>query len=336
MSYDAVLFVSFGGPDGPADVMPFLRNVVRGRNVPDERLQEVAEHYYSFGGRSPINQQNLALIDALRLELQREAVDLPIYWGNRNWKPYLADTIATMKDDGIKTAMAFVTSAFGSYSGCRQYRENIAAAQEEKAAGAMQIDKLPLFYNHPSFVRAMAGQVADARLQLADAAAANLLVVYTAHSIPTAMAETSRYVEQLEESCRLVSEAAGVPSYRLAYQSRSGPPAQPWLEPDVLSVLREAAESRSHSAVVLAPIGFVTDHIEVLYDLDTEARELCNILGLPMARAAAPGTHPAFVEMMCGLIREQMREETDRLREGGDRPAPDFCAPDCCAAPRHP
>src|SRR5579871_6624691 len=299
--YDAVLVLSFGGPEKPDDVIPFLENVLRGRNVPRERMLAVAEHYYHFGGKSPINDQNRALIAGLENLLEQEGPRLPIYWGNRNWHPFLADTLREMQADGIRRALAFVTSVFSSYSGCRQYLEDIDKARAEVGPGAPDVDKLRTFYNHPLFIDAAADRVHVAL----DTAPSGADVLYTAHSVPVAMAESSEYVQQLEESCRLVSEKVGIPSWRLVYQSRSGPPGQPWLEPDICDALRAMPAGKS---VVLVPVGFISDHIEVLYDLDTEARAICRDRGLNMIRAATVGVHPKFLEMIRELIRERIGE----------------------------
>lgn len=314
-SYDALLVVSFGGPERREDVIPFLENVLRGRNVPRERMLEVAEHYYLFAGKTPINAQNRALVTALERILH-----IPIYLGNRNWHPLLADTFRQMSDDGVKRALAFVTSAFSSYSGCRQYRDNI-----EQAAGAtgIQVNKLRVFYNHPGFIQPM---VESCRRALNSLAGAEL--VFTAHSIPVSMARGSRYQEQLEEACRLVAADLGNPAYRLVFQSRSGSPMHPWLEPDILDHLKGLAPG---SRVVLAPIGFLSDHMEVLYDLDTEARAVCEQHGIPMARAATVGTHPRFVEMIRELVAERT-EGAPRLALGAHGPSHDVCPPDCCPA----
>jgi ferrochelatase len=241
-----------------------------------------------------------------------------------------------MKADGIRSALAFVTSAFSSYSGCRQYRENIAAAQEQVGDGAPTVDKLRLFFNHPGFIRAMADHVQAALLRLPAEVRENALVVYTAHSIPLSMAQSSDYVKQLDESRRLVSESLGRAEDALAYQSRSGPPTQPWLEPDILEVLREIKRSGSHPAVVVAPIGFISDHLEVLYDLDTEARAVCDELQLPMERASTVSTHSAFAAMVVDLVQERIENRTNRLAMGALGPWHDVCPADCCPAPQRP
>jgi ferrochelatase len=321
--YDAILIVSFGGPEKPDDVMPFLENVLRGKNVPRERMLQVAEHYYHFNGRSPINDQNRALIAELQKLLDVEGPHLPIYWGNRNWHPMLADTLRQMRQDGVQNALAFFTSAFSSYSGCRQYRENIAAGKD----GLPNIHKLRAFFNHPGFLNPMIENVGKALKQLPGAP-----VAFTAHSIPMSMAQTSPYVVQLEEACRLVATGAGAGDYKLVYQSRSGPPTQPWLEPDIGDHIR-ALHAAGRKEIVIAPIGFISDHMEVLFDLDTEAAELCRELGMKMARAETVGVHPDFIGMIRQLILERVEPGTPRLVLGSLQPCPDVCPVDCCPAP---
>jgi ferrochelatase len=334
-AYDAVLLVSFGGPDGPEDVMPFLENVLRGRNVPRERMLEVAEHYQHFGGKSPINEQNLALLAALRAELDRRGPRLPIYWGNRNWHPLLTDTLREMADAGVKRAIAFVTSGFSCYSGCRQYRENIAAAREAVGPRAPEVDKIRVFFNHPGFVEPMAANVRAALERFPVEARPRVPALFTAHSIPMSMADTSRYVAQLTESCRLVAERSGVADWRLVWQSRSGPPTQPWLEPDVCDVIRHQ-HADGLRQLVIAPIGFISDHMEVLYDLDTEAADLCHELGVEMVRAATVGTAPAFVSMVRDLIAERAWSLPERVAIGALPASHDVCPLDCCPAPQRP
>ena len=336
MTYDAILVVSFGGPEGKDEVMPFLENVLRGRNVPRGRMLTVADHYYHFEGKSPINAQTRELISALKAELERNGPKLPIYWGNRNWHPLLRETLRQMKQDGIRQALGFVTSAYSSYSGCRQYREDIARAQREVETGAPEVDKLRPFFNHPGFIEATVDRVRDALQEIPPQARANLQIVYSAHSIPVSMANTSDYVRQLEEVRRLVSEAMGHENDALAYQSRSGAPGQPWLEPDILDHLRQVKAANLASAVVLAPIGFISDHLEVRYDLDVEARQLCNSLDLPMTRAKTVGTHPKFIGTIRDLIMERMDGTQERRALGVLGPRPDVCAEDCCPAPRRP
>ncbi len=277
--YDALLVVSFGGPDRREEVLPFLENVLRGRDVPRERLLEVAEHYYHFGGASPINEQNRTLVRAIEADFAAHGLALPVYWGNRNWHPLLPDVLKRMARDGVRRAAAFVTSAFGSYSGCRQYLENLAAAQAEVGPAAPAIDKLRVCFNHPGFIEAMTDRVREALARSSGGAA----VIFTAHSIPQSMAAASPYVAQLTAACGLVSQSLNLPDWRLAYQSRSGPPMQPWLEPDVGEVIEELA-GQGVKRVVVAPIGFISDHMEVLYDLDTETRALCDGLGVAMSR----------------------------------------------------
>ncbi len=289
--------------------MPFLRNVTRGRPISDERLAAVAEHYHLFGGVSPINQLNRDLIAALAQELARRGVNLPVYWGNRNWSPMLADTVAQMRDDGIGSAMGFATSAFGAYSGCRQYNEDIETARAAVGAGAPVVYKLPPFWSQDGFLSAMADHLAVARQTEPTAP-----VVFTAHSIPESMAATAPYVAQLNEACRRVAARTGAGEWSLAYQSRSGPPQVPWLEPDIGDELERLADSGAEAAIV-APIGFVADHMEVVYDLDTEARQRADMLGLGFIRVPTVGTHPAFVGMIADLVL-------------GPLPAP--CPVDCC------
>ncbi len=299
--YDALIVISFGGPEKHEDVIPFLENVLRGRNVPRARMLEVAEHYYHFDGRSPINDQNRRLIDQLRT-----ALPIPVYWGNRNWHPLLADTVKQMRDDGIKRAVAFATSAFGSYSGCRQYLEDISRAQAEVPEAPL-IDKIRPFANHPRFIEAMTDRVRDAIAQLPDAR-----LIFTAHSVPVSMANASPYVEQLESAAARVA-ANVAKDWKLVYQSRSGAPGQPWLEPDVCDFLRA-----NPADTILIPIGFLSDHMEVLYDLDTEARVVCDELGVKMVRAKTVETHPAMIRMIAEMIQSE----------------PAQCEADCCPAAR--
>ena len=289
--YDALLVVSFGGPEGMDDVMPFLSNVLRGRNVPESRMREVAHHYELFGGVSPINGQNRLLIAALERLLESEGPRLPVYWGNRNWHPMLADTLGRMRDDGIRNALAFVTSAYSSYSGCRQYREDIERARAAVGDGAPRVEKLRAFYNHPGFVRPNVENLRAALGQVPEEGRARARVAFTAHSVPSAMAAGCDYERQLLETCRLVAEGAGAEHWRLVFQSRSGPPTQSWLEPDICDHLR-ALKAEGAADVVVAPVGFISDHMEVLYDLDPEARQVSEGTGLNMIRAATVGTHP--------------------------------------------
>jgi protoporphyrin/coproporphyrin ferrochelatase len=329
LSYDALLVLSFGGPEKTDDVLPFLENVLRGRNVPRERMLEVAEHYYHFGGKSPINDENRALIRGLKSELERYGPALPVYWGNRNWHPLLADTLRTMQAEGVRRALCFVTSIFSSYSGCRQYLEDIERARAEVGPGAPRIDKLRSFYNHPLFIEAEADCVRDALAQVPEERRAQTGIVFTAHSIPVAMAEACDYQKQVTESCRLVGEAVGKTSWLLIYQSRSGPPEQPWLEPDLDGVLGELTSAKD---VVVAPIGFVSDHVEVVYDLDVEARETLSKRGIKMVRAATVGNHPKFPAMIRELVLERLGQEPVRAI-GRYGPAQEECAVECCPAP---
>jgi protoporphyrin/coproporphyrin ferrochelatase len=328
-AYDAVLVVSFGGPEGMTEVMPFLENVLRGRNVPAARMMEVAHHYELFGGVSPINEQNRRLIAALERELEAHGPRLPVYWGNRNWHPLLADTVGRMAQDGIKNALAFVTSAYSSYSGCRQYREDIARAQTSVGPTAPRIDKLRAFYNHPGFIEPNIENVRDALGQIPVARRASAHIAFTAHSIPLSMAAGCAYEAQLQETCRLICEALGREKWRLVFQSRSGPPNQPWLEPDICDHLR-ALHGGGATDVVIAPVGFISDHMEVIYDLDTEARALCEEIGLNMVRARTVGAHPLFIRMIRELILERMSDEPVRRFLGTRGPTHDVCPSDCC------
>ena len=327
--YDALLIVSFGGPEGMDDVIPFLENVLAGRNVPRHRLEAVAHHYELFGGVSPLNAQNRALADVLQTELAQNGLPLPIYLGNRNWHPFLADTLRQMAGDGVKKALAFFTSTYSSYSGCRQYRENIAAAQAEVGPNAPQIHKLRVFFNHPGFIEPNIENVRNALEQIAENRRGEAHIAFTAHSLPTAMAQKCEYQAQLLETARLVAEGVGHSNWQLVYQSRSGPPHQPWLEPDICDHL-EALKARGVTDVIIAPIGFISDHMEVIYDLDTEAQQLSATLNLNVIRAATVGAHPRFVRMIRELIEERLSPEPVRLYLGELGPSHDYCPADCC------
>jgi ferrochelatase len=333
--YDALLLISFGGPEKRDDVLPFLENVLRGKDVPAHRLREVAEHYYLFDGVSPINAQNRSLLVSLVAELNRRGPPLPVYWGNRNWHPLLPDVLGQMADDGVRRALAFVTSAFGSYSGCRQYLEDIARAREAVGPRAPEVDKLRLFYNHPGFIEATADRVAEALGKIPADRRTSAPLIYTAHSIPEAMARVSPYVRQLREACRLVSQRVGREEWELVYQSRSGPPSQPWLGPDLYERLRALrAGDPAVRDLVLAPIGFLCEHMEVVYDLDVAAGELCDELGLAMVRAGLVGNHPRFVAMIRELILERIPPHPPRLALGPQGPSPDVCPQPCCCLPQ--
>ncbi|MGH3669356.1 MAG: ferrochelatase [Pseudonocardiaceae bacterium] len=307
---DALLLLSFGGPEGPSEVRPFLENVTRGRGVPPQRLDEVVQHYLHFGGVSPINQCNRTLISAIERALADAELDLPVYFGNRNWHPLVEDTVAIMAGDGIRRALVFATSAWGGYSGCRQYHEDIARARYTAGSAAPELIKLRHFFDHPLFIAACADALRTAREQAGDEAR----VVFTAHSVPLAadaaagLAEQGghRYSRQVGAAARLVAGAAGVASYDLVWQSRSGPPQVPWLEPDITDHL-DTLHAREEPAVVVVPVGFVSDHLEVTWDLDHEARQRAATLGMTFVRAATPGTDPRFAEMVTELIAEQVR-----------------------------
>ena len=329
LEYDSVLLVSFGGPEQRADVMPFLENVVRGKNVPPDRLKEVAAHYNHFEGMSPLNEQNRALIAALEEELQTSGIDLPVYWGNRNWNPFILEALRQMGDDGKKRALAFFTSAYSSYSGCRQYLENIEKAREELGEGAPAVDKLRAFYNHPGFIEANVDRLLAALETLPKERRESARVAFSGHSIPIAMAENCDYAEQIEETARLVAEAARHERWQVVHQSRSGPPHVPWLGPDILEHL-DALSQINVQDVVVAPIGFLSDNMEVIWDLDHEARDYANELGITLTRAPTVGTHPAFVAMIRELIEERLGKVTTRQALGKRGPSHDVCPPDCC------
>jgi ferrochelatase len=327
--YDSILLVSFGGPENRADVMPFLENVVRGKNVPPDRLKEVAAHYNHFEGKSPINDQNRALIAALEEELRKSEIDLPVYWGNRNWNPFIPEALREMRDDGKKHALGFFTSAYSSYSGCRQYREDIEKAREELGEGAPVVEKLRAFYNHPGFIEANVDCLLSALETLPKERRECARVAFSGHSIPDTMADNCDYVEQLEETARLVAEGARHDRWQLVYQSRSGPPHVPWLGPDILEHL-DALSQINTNDVVVAPIGFLSDHMEVVWDLDHEARDYANELGITLTRAPTVGTHPAFVSMIRELVEERLGKVTVRQSMGKRGPSHDVCPPDCC------
>ncbi len=354
--YDAFLLVSFGGPEKPEDVIPFLENVTRGRGIPRERLAEVGEHYFQFGGRSPINDQNREFLAAVREDFAGNGLDLPVYWGNRNWAPYLTDTVRQMQADGVRRAAVLTTSAYSSYSGCRQYRENLADAVAA-VPGSPRLDRLRHYFNHPGFVESMVDSTLTALSELSDAVRESAHLVFVTHSIPVAMNESSgplggAYVaqhlsvaEEIVERVRM--ETGRRHRHELVYCSRSGAPHIPWLEPDVNDHLAALAE-RGRPAIVLVPIGFVSDHMEVLYDLDTEAANTAEKLGLPFVRAATAGIDPRFVSMVRDLVLEraaveraaaerapgQLDDEVFRAAAGSQPPSWDLCPPGCCPNPR--
>jgi ferrochelatase len=335
---EAVLVLGFGGPEGPDDVLPFLENVTRGRGIPRERLLDVAEHYQHFGGVSPINEQNRALTAAIREELATAGVEVPVYWGNRNWEPYVEHVWKQMADDGIEHVYVFPTSAFASWSGCRQYHEDVARARSVLTGvapgGGPTAEKLPHYGDHPGFVRANADALAEALASLPDDVRDTARLVATAHSIPDTMAAVAgpaggAYQEELLRSARLVVDAvAPGRGFDLVWQSRSGPPSVPWLEPDVNDHL-QALAGAGEKAVVLFPIGFVSDHVEVIWDIDNEARQTAEELGMAVARAATAGTHPAFVGMVRELLEDRRAGAPPRLGTN--------CPAHCCfVAPRRP
>ncbi|WP_078901630.1 ferrochelatase [Actinacidiphila yeochonensis] len=351
--YDALLLLSFGGPEGPDDVVPFLENVTRGRGIPRERLKEVGRHYFLFGGVSPINEQNRELLGALREDFAAAGLDLPVHWGNRNWAPYLTDTLREMAEAGRRRVLVLATSAYASYSGCRQYRENLAASLAEVAAAGLpvpRVDKLRHYFNHPGFVEPMVDATVAALAELPEEVRDGARLAFTTHSIPTAAADTSgpkedhgdggAYVAQHLDTARLVAdgvrEATGVDRpWELVYQSRSGAPHIPWLEPDICDHL-EAVHADGAAAVVMVPIGFVSDHMEVKYDLDTEATAKAAELGLPVSRAATVGADPRFAAAVRDLVLERAATERGRTPArcalGALGPSHDVCPAGCCPA----
>lgn len=342
MNYDALLWLSFGGPEGPDDVMPFLENVTRGRGVPRERLAEVAEHYLHFGGISPINRLNRAAITAVEKELAGQGIELPVYFGNRNWHPMVEDTLARMAADGVRRALVFPTSAYGGYSACRQYDEDILRARAAVGTNAPELVKLRQFFDHPLFVSAFADGLRAARAGLEGAR-----VVFTAHSVPEAADLAAgppedggrRYSRQIAEAARLVAAAAGAVDYDLVWQSRSGPPRVPWLEPDIVGHI-DALRARGETGVVVCPVGFVSDHLEVIWDLDNEAAERAAEAGMGFARVATPGADPRFAELVAELVREHVAGAP--VRKLSDFPAAgctvngETCAFRCCEPAKRP
>ena len=319
-AYDAFLLVSFGGPEKAEDVMPFLRRVTAGRGVPEARVEAVAEHYYAAGGASPLPARCRELLAALAPRLS-----LPVYWGNRNWHPLLEDTLAEMRDAGATRALAFVTSAYGGYSSCRQYLEDIAGARAKVGPRAPVVDKLRLFYNHPGWVSAWARSLTAALGQ----AGADAAVLFSAHSIPEAAAWQSPYEAHVRETARLVAEAAGVARWQLVWQSRSGSPSQPWLGPDV----SEAIEAAKAPAVAVVPVGFVVENMEVVHDLDVEARATAEKVGTGFVRAESVSNFPEFVDMVAELVHERLGPSADRRALGADGPWPDACPAGHCPPP---
>ena len=332
--YDAILIIGFGGPERPEDVLPFLENVTRGRGVPRERLLEVASHYEQFGGKSPINAQVRELIAHLGPALRARGIELPLYWGNRNWDPLLPEALRRMSDEGRTRALGIVLSAFGSYSSCRQYREDVERARREVGPSAPVVDKLRLYYNHPDFVGANADRLRAGLERIGEGA---VRVVFTAHSLPESMARLCHYEEQLAESCRLVAERIGLgpESWDLVYQSRSGRPQDPWLGPDVCDHLGDLKQ-RGVGAVVIHPIGFVSDHMEVVFDLDEQAAECARELGIRLERSATVGASPTFVGMLADLVAERIEGRADRPAVGRFGPSHDVCPVDCCLPPPSP
>ncbi len=335
LPYEAILVISFGGPEKMEDVMPFLRRVVRGKPVPQERLEEVASHYYHFGGVSPINSQCRELIAAMQDRLRLRSWSLPIYWGNRNWHPFLEDTVRQMAEDGVARAVAVITSAYSSYSSCRQYLENIATARNLVGPRAPQIDRIRPYFNHPAFIDAWTDRLSEARRALPDHHACRPYLVFTAHSIPLAMARNCDYQIQLNDVATTLASRIGMTNWSLVYQSRSGPPDQAWLEPDVCDFVRTQLAEQEVTHLIAAPIGFLSDHIEVLYDLDVELKTLCDQIGITLIRAQTIGAHPRFVEGLLDLVEERLGLRADRPVIGTLPPRPLDCPTDCCPGGRN-
>lgn len=334
MTYDAVLLVSFGGPERSSEVLPFMERVTAGRDIPRARLEEVSQHYHLFGGRSPINDQNRALRAALEARLTADGTPLRVYWGNRNGAPLLADELRRMADDGVARALCVVTSAYSSYSGCRQYREDLARARAEVGDAAPELDKVRAYYHHPGFLEPQVGLVTAALDRLPAEVRGAARIVFTTHSIPRTMARHSDYEIQHAEACRIVMASFPAHGWDLVFNSRSGPPQVPWLEPDVNDHL-EALAASGCRAVVVVPIGFVSDHLEVVYDLDVEAAATAARLGLPFARAGTVGLDPRFVAGLAELVRERHAGAAARWL-GNRGPNADACPVDCCLVPGQP
>ncbi len=348
LPFDCVLLVSYGGPDAPEDVIPFIENILGERKLSRQRLEELAEPYMYFGGTSPINEQSRALLAAIIDELDRNTLTLPVYWANLHWHPFLPDVLRQMADDGVSRALAFATSAFASYPGCRKYRESIDAARLQIGPQAPRVDKLRLFYNHPGFIEAMTDRVVEAISHIDKPLGEHMKILFTAHSLPLSMAQSCPYEHQVRESCRLViqrlqacdtiaaAQRESLADWELVYQSRSGPPQRPWLGPDVGQWLLEHHRDVDAKCVVIVPIGFLSDHKEVIYDLDIVLGALCDKLAINMVRAATVGTHPRFVRMIRELIEERLDPNKPRPAIGADGPWADECADDCCPGPARP
>ncbi len=323
MKFDAVLLLSFGGPEGPDQVRPFLENVTRGRGIPPERLDDVAEHYLHFGGVSPINGINRDLIGQLERELSDRGADLPVYFGNRNWEPFVEDSVSAMRDNGIRRAAVFATSAWGGYSSCMQYVEDIARARRAAGSGAPELVKLRQYFDHPLFVEMFADAIADAAEVIPADLRAEARLVFTAHSVPVAADDRygpNLYSRQVHYAARLVAAAAGCQTYDMVWQSRSGPPQIPWLEPDVGDHLATLAAGDTR-AVIVCPIGFVADHIEVVWDLDHELRLQAEHAGIAFARASTPNSDRRFARLAADLI-DELRYGREPARVSGPDPAP--------------
>ncbi|HMQ11391.1 MAG TPA: ferrochelatase [Oligoflexia bacterium] len=333
LTVDALMLVSFGGPEKNEDVMPFLNNVLKGKPVSEERKKQVAEHYYLFDGKSPINEQNLALIECIKRELEKRKIDLPIYFANRNWQPYIHETIQKVVQDHRKKTLCMFTSAFSSYSGCRQYRNNLEQAKADlEQSDNFEYEVLRKYYNHPKFIECIVERFKEQENNHGISyKQADTKVLFTAHSIPMAMANSSDYVLQLEESCHLVAQFLGLENWELVYQSRSGSPHIPWLEPDVCERIGQLSQEDSRiKNLYVCPIGFISDHMEVIYDLDMEAKTIAAEQKINFIRVLTPGTHPIFVSMLVDLVEEVLYPQKNKKLAIGNYPAREVCPPNCC------
>jgi ferrochelatase len=327
---EAVLVLSVGGPERPEDVWPFLERVAQGKNIPETRLKTVAERYLSFGGHSPHNAACRALLTHLAELFAREGPPVALYWGNRFWYPSIGEALIQMAEEGIQTATALVLSPFGSYAGCRAYREALQQARQEVGCADLEIRKLRLFYNHPLFIEAVGQRVQEVIGKLPDGSRGKIRVIFSAHSLPVSMAAVSPYVHQFTVAARLVAERVGLREFDLVYQSRSGDPTSPWLEPDIVQHLQALARDGFDGTLIVVPIGFIVENMETAYDLDVEAANVAEDLGIPLVRAGTAACTEPFLRLVRELVLEQFLPEHPREFLGADGPWPDECPPDCC------
>tara|TARA_B100001250_G_scaffold72479_1_gene58919 strand:+ start:70594 stop:71676 length:1083 start_codon:yes stop_codon:yes gene_type:complete len=330
--YDALLVLSFGGPEGMDDVLPFLDNVLEGLNVPDRAKHAIAKRYHQFDGISPINEETRKFIAALKKDLLKNNIDLPVYWGNRNWHPMLKDTFEAMHDDGVKNVITFVTSTFSSYSGCRKYREDLYVANED-LGNPFKVDKLRLGFNHPGFIEAVCSRTKDAIDKLGSFDEKETIIFFTAHSLPLSMSKHTKYVTQLKEASSLVANSLMVKNWDLIFQSNNASYGEPWLEPDIEDAIKNLS-SRGYKNLVIVPVGFVCDHMEVVLDLDIEAQSSAKESNINMVRAKTVGDHPAYISMVTSLVQERLSGDDIRPSLGSLGPSHNFCPPDCCLSGR--